>query len=1125
MAGKDYIIPLGVDAANVVNPMNEVIETMEKTEAISRETGKALQDSFNKAKKPIKEVDDALKPLNKDLTAVIDLGKKAGKELADAFNAKNADPAKLEKALGGFLGKLGGMTAKIDIQVDDAKLAVFEKQLSNTQSELGQLEVALAMAKEALNSLDPDSQDFKDLSDVILYTESALGEFGNEIDTTTNKQKTLKSELRGIKNELAAMEAAGEAGSQKFRELSQRAGELEDQIGDTNAQIKILASDTAKFDALIEGVSGIAGGFAVAQGAMALFGTENEEIEKALLKVNAAMAILQGLQQVSNTLNKDSAFSVIFLRGARLGDAAAAQVQAVANVSLTAAMGGATVAAGVLRVALSAIGIGLIIAAVAYLIEYWDDLVDAFKKFLPAGTSVSNWFDTAKAAVLGVGKAVVEFLIMPFKVLISLLQGDVAGALEDFVNGMDVVKNTVEGYNDATKRIAAQHALDQKEIRMGQWKNQIEIAEAEGKDVYTTQVKWYENQIALMKKQKKDTADIEQEFLVFMAKKRGDDTKEAAASAKKAADEAERLRKENAKKAEAEAKRQAEMARKFAQDAVDIKLSTMEDGLEKELALIRNNAKKQLKEIQLQGASTVAAKKAEAELISAINAETAKLERETKQKYAKERLELQLDYLKIMQEYSINSKEKDLEIEDLAHIERMQMIESNYKDDEILRKKLMDKEAEFTKQNRKKIAMDWEKNSIDDETERQILLIETMTGFIGNAEDVEKMKQLAILQARAEGAANYLSKLQELGEDENSIVYLNALKSAQATQKAYDDAAGEMGGKKFDLFDSLFGEMDDDKKKFAIETAENFLKDLSGIMDGIVEQYQRQIDKKQEAIDQYNTEIDDLEDQLDTEKELKENGLANNVETIEKEIQAKKAARDEEIRQQEELQKKQLAIQKAQMAAEAAMQLVGMISASVNIFEKSTEFFGPWGIPIAIAAIGAMFGAFAFAKVKAAQSINDGQKFRDGGWIDGASHEDGGVKYYSPDGTSVRELEGGEFVLKKKAARKFGKLAEAMNADDFSKLTTRDIISMGLLEGLFMGLDSSELFSDIEKSNIQSKEVNTFALTIEGGGEMKQINKNLQFLVDAKRNEVEKWEDDYFYYTKIGTRTTKIPKK
>lgn len=1222
MAGKDYIIPLGVDAANVVNPMNEVIETMVKTESVSRETGKTLQDSFNKAAKPIKEVDDALKPIQKDLSAIIDMGKKAGKELADAFNEKNADPAKLEKALGGFLDKLGTMTAKVDIQIDDDKLAVFEKQLQNTKSELGQLEVALEIAKQALNELDPNSQEFKDLSEVILYTESALGEFGNEIDTTVTKQKTLKGELRGIKAELAAMEIAGEAGSQKFRELSARAGELEDQIGDTNAQIKILASDTAKFDALIEGVNGVVGGFAAAQGAMALFGTENEEVEKALLKVNAAMAILQGLQQVANTLNKDSAFSVIFLRNAKLSNAAAtatetvatttqtgataaaalaaealalaeanetaaslaaaaaseahaianteetasalasalaaqteaaairqeamatvaattsAEANTVANGAQAASMVGAAGAAQILGLALKAIGIGLIIAAVAYLIEYWDEISDSFKKFLPVGTSVTKWFDTAKAVVMGFGNAVIQYLITPFKVLIDLLQGDVDAAMEDFVNGMNAVKNVTEGYNDSMKRSAAQHALEAKEIRMGQWKNQIEIAEAEGKDVYTTQVKWYENQIALMKKQKKDTADIEQEFTVYMAKKRGDDAKQAAADAKKAADEAERKRKEAQKKAEAESKRQAELARKFAQDAIDVRLETMEDGLEKELQIIRNNAKKQIDDIKRQSASTTAAIKAQNELISAINAAARKLEIDATAKYTKELLELQLDYLNAVQEYAVDSKEKDLELEDLAHIERMQQINDQYKDQTELKNDLLKKEAEYTEANRKKIAMEWEKNSIDDETERQILLIETASQYAGDSARVEEMKQLAILSAQADGARTYLAKLEELGEDESSLVYLRAKKAAQEAQKAFEDASKKSGGKKFDIFEMLgIGDWSDDKKKEVVDKAKDMLNDLNGITDGIIDQYQRQIDKKQEVIDQYNSEIDDLESQLEKEKDLRENGLANNVEQIEKEIEAKKAARDEEIRQQEEMQKKQAAIKKAQMAVDTALQLVNMITATTEIYKAFAGI--PFvGIPLAIAAIAAMFGSFAFAKVKAFQSINDGQKFRDGGWINGASHEDGGVKYYAPDG-SVKELEGDEFVVRKKSAKKYSKLVEAINNDKISKmsfrelqdmglpqLTTRDILQMGLLESFGIEFMSPEfILDDIEQSNQTSNKINSYEMTLSGGDEIKSIDKNLKYLADKKRNEVEKWEDDEFYYTRVGTKTTKIRKK
>ena len=80
-----------------------------------------------------------------------------------------------------------------------------------------------------------------------------------------------------------------------------------------------------------------------------------------------------------------------------------------------------------------------------------------------------------------------------------------------------------------------------------------------------------------------------------------------------------------------------------------------------------------------------------------------------------------------------------------------------------------------------------------------------------------------------------------------------------------------------------------------------------------------------------------------------------------------------EIRQQKELQEKQAAIRKAQMLAETAFQLVGMITSPVNIFEHATEMYGPFGVPIAVAAVAAMFGAFAAAKIKAFQAINDGQ--------------------------------------------------------------------------------------------------------------------------------------------------------
>jgi hypothetical protein len=45
----------------------------------------------------------------------------------------------------------------------------------------------------------------------------------------------------------------------------------------------------------------MASGFAVAQGAMGLFGAESEEVEKTLLKVQSAMALSQGLSTIADS--------------------------------------------------------------------------------------------------------------------------------------------------------------------------------------------------------------------------------------------------------------------------------------------------------------------------------------------------------------------------------------------------------------------------------------------------------------------------------------------------------------------------------------------------------------------------------------------------------------------------------------------------------------------------------------------------------------------------------------------------------------------------------------------------------------------------------------------------------
>ena len=99
--------------------------------------------------------------------------------------------------------------------------------------------------------------------------------------------------------------------------MSAELGRLQDIQGDIQAQGSILSNDQAQFQGVISGLNGVVGGFTAAQGAVALFAGENENLQKIMLKVQSLMSITMGLQQVSATLNKDSAFRLATVNSLR----------------------------------------------------------------------------------------------------------------------------------------------------------------------------------------------------------------------------------------------------------------------------------------------------------------------------------------------------------------------------------------------------------------------------------------------------------------------------------------------------------------------------------------------------------------------------------------------------------------------------------------------------------------------------------------------------------------------------------------------------------------------------------------------------------------------------------------
>jgi hypothetical protein len=113
---------------------------------------------------------------------------------------------------------------------------------------------------------------------------------------------SLKAQLREATAEVTKLSEQFGASSKEAVNAAKRAAELKDQIGDAKSLIDAFNPD-AKFKALTASLGGVAGGFSALQGATALFGKENEDLEKTLLKVNSAMALSQGLQAVGESID------------------------------------------------------------------------------------------------------------------------------------------------------------------------------------------------------------------------------------------------------------------------------------------------------------------------------------------------------------------------------------------------------------------------------------------------------------------------------------------------------------------------------------------------------------------------------------------------------------------------------------------------------------------------------------------------------------------------------------------------------------------------------------------------------------------------------------------------------
>jgi len=346
----------------------------------------------------------------------------------------------------------------------------------------------------------------------------------NAFDETDKSVKSLRTQLKEAQADVGLLADKFGATSKEAINAAKRAADLKDRIGDAKALTDAFNPD-AKFKAVASSLAGVAGGFAALQGGMALFGKQNKDVEAALLKVNAAMALSQGLQSVGESIDSFKQLGAVIKSTTTFQTLNNAATQTA--VTIQKAFGIATVQTSVgfnvLKGAIIATGIGALVVALGLVIQNFD--------------KISKWIMSSPLGDLarGVGNLVEQFT--------------------DFIGVTSEAERNLDKLSVANKR--ANEDIE----------NRIKVLKAQGgseKEIYELSKQRNENELndlrnaskvkgTLSEEEQKKFRDLKVQQLVLTAefnKKSAEEDKKAAEEAKKKRDEANKQAIEDKKSAD-----------------------------------------------------------------------------------------------------------------------------------------------------------------------------------------------------------------------------------------------------------------------------------------------------------------------------------------------------------------------------------------------------------------------------------------------------------------------------------------------------------------------------------------------------------------------------------------------
>lgn len=206
------------------------------------------------------------------------------------------------------IAKLSAEYDRVSHAASDAFMSGRDDDYRALQDRADAIKGEVTVRKQLLNELRNQSNALEDEAQKIEKT-------AQEAENAAQSHVSFRTRLREVREELMQLELAGDTSSERYKQLQAQMGELSEAMDAVTTQQNMLKRGERMWDGLLSGLSGVSGAFSAAQGAVALFSGENENLQKIMLKVQSLMAVTIGLKEVQLALDKDEAFQLVTING------------------------------------------------------------------------------------------------------------------------------------------------------------------------------------------------------------------------------------------------------------------------------------------------------------------------------------------------------------------------------------------------------------------------------------------------------------------------------------------------------------------------------------------------------------------------------------------------------------------------------------------------------------------------------------------------------------------------------------------------------------------------------------------------------------------------------------------